>query len=254
LNQAKSVIVIKELSEIVWRILQEVFLIVGAKGSGKTTLIKALFPGLEVDFSEKKPYRLYELPGGLHVAEVCGSPDSLGSLILSKPAWRLRAGLVLVDGATGVRADGRALALAAGAPLRAIVLTKADVSPPEHIEEARTLAARVGFEFFAVSTTKNLGIEKLRGWLAGTIPAVKPAAQPQWRHFRVDVIPIPLPGALDLGGLSGEEAEVMKLCDGRRSAGEIALALGMPYGKVRGVISALRMRGYVQALLIGVVG
>lgn len=234
--------------------MQEVFLIVGAKGSGKTTLIKALFPGLEVDFSEKKPYRLYELPGGLHVAEVCGSPDSLGSLILSKPAWRLRAGLVLVDGATGVRADGRALALAAGAPLRAIVLTKADVSPPEHIEEARTLAARVGFEFFAVSTTKNLGIEKLRGWLAGTIPAVKPAAQPQWRHFRVDVIPIPLPGALDLGGLSGEEAEVMKLCDGRRSAGEIALALGMPYGKVRGVISALRMRGYVQALLIGVVG
>jgi len=138
--------------------------------------------------------------------------------------------------------------------LRAIVLTKADVSPPEHIEEARTLAARVGFEFFAVSTTKNLGIEKLRGWLAGTIPAVKPAAQPQWRHFRVDVIPIPLPGALDLGGLSGEEAEVMKLCDGRRSVGEIALALGMPYGKVRGVISALRMRGYVQALLIGVVG
>jgi hypothetical protein len=46
----------------------------------------------------------------------------------------------------------------------------------------------------------------------------------------------------------------MKLCDGRRSAGEIALALGMPYGKVRGIISVLRMRGYVQALLVGVVG
>ncbi len=229
-------------------------MVVGAKGSGKTTLIKALFPGLEADFSEKKPYRLYELPGGLYVAEVCGSPDSLGSLLLSKPAWRLRAGLVLVDGASGVRADGRALALAAGAPLRAIVLTKADVSPPERIEEARALAARVGFEFFAVSATKNVGIDKLRGWLAGTVPVVQPTARPQGRHFRVDVIPIPLPGALDAGGLSGEEAEVMKLCDGRRSAGEIALALGMPYGKVRGIISVLRMRGYVQALLVGVVG
>lgn len=172
-------------------------MVVGAKGSGKTTLIKALFPGLEADFSEKKPYRLYELPGGLYVAEVCGSPDSLGSLLLSKPAWRLRAGLVLVDGASGVRADGRALALAAGAPLRAIVLTKADVSPPERIEEARALAARVGFEFFAVSATKNVGIDKLRGWLAGTVPVVQPTARPQGRHFRVDVIPIPLPGALD---------------------------------------------------------
>jgi predicted ArsR family transcriptional regulator len=47
---------------------------------------------------------------------------------------------------------------------------------------------------------------------------------------------------------------VLKLCDGRRSAGEIARALGLPYGMVRGILDELRMRGYLQALLAGVVG
>lgn len=232
--------------------MQEVVLVVGAKGSGKTTLLKALFPSLEVDFEERRPYRLYELPGSLYAAEVCASPDCLSSLLLSRPAWRLRAGLVLVDGAAEVRVDGRALALASSAPLRALVLTKADAIPPERVEEARALAARFGFEFFAVSAAKNVGVDELRRWLSSALPTGFAARLP--RRLRVDVIPVPLPGALEAGGLSGEEVEVLKLCDGRRSASEIALLLGMPYGKVRGILCGLRMRGYVQAMLIGVIG
>lgn len=234
--------------------LQEVVLVVGAKGSGKSTLIKALFPELAVEPGEARPYRLYELGGGLHVAEVCGSPDALGALLLSKPAWKLLAALVLVDGAAEPRVDGRALALASGAPARALVLTKADAAPPERVEEAKALAARVGFEFFAVSAAKGIGVGELRRWLAGALPAAPAARALPAQRFRFDVIPVPAPGALEAGGLGGEELEVLKLCDGRRSAGEIARALGLPYGRVRGILDELRMRGYLQALLVGVVG
>jgi len=234
--------------------LQEVVLVVGAKGSGKSTLIKALFPELAVEPGEARPYRLYELGGGLHVAEVCGSPDALGALLLSKPAWKLLAALVLVDGAAEPRVDGRALALASGAPARALVLTKADAAPPERVEETKALAARVGFEFFAVSAAKGIGVGELRRWLAGALPAAPAARTLPAQRFRFDVIPVPAPGALEAGGLGGEELEVLKLCDGRRSAGEIARALGLPYGRVRGILDELRMRGYLQALLAGVVG
>lgn len=234
--------------------LQEVVLVVGAKGSGKSTLIKALFPELAVEPGEARPYRLYELGGGLHVAEVCGSPDALGALLLSRPAWKLLAALVLVDGAAEPRVDGRALALASGAPARALVLTKADAAPPELVEETKALAARVGFEFFAVSAAKGIGVGELRRWLAGALPAAPAARTLPAQRFRFDVIPVPAPGALEAGGLGGEELEVLKLCDGRRSAGEIARALGLPYGMVRGILDELRMRGYLQALLAGVVG
>jgi len=234
--------------------LQEVVLVVGAKGSGKSTLIKALFPELAVEPGEARPYRLYELGGGLHVAEVCGSPDALGALLLSRPAWKLLAALVLVDGAAEPRVDGRALALASGAPARALVLTKADAAPPELVEETKALAARVGFEFFAVSAAKGIGVGELRRWLAGALPAAPAARTLPAQRFRFDVIPVPAPGALEAGGLGGEELEVLKLCDGRRSAGEIARALGLPYGMVRGILDELRMRGYLQALLVGVVG
>lgn len=233
--------------------MQEVVLVVGAKGSGKSTLIKALFPELAVEAGEARPYRLYELGGGLHVAEVCGSPDALGALLLSRLAWKPLASLVLVDGAADLRVDGRALALASGAPSRALVLTKVDAAPPERVEAAKALAARVGFQFFAVSAAKGVGVEELRKWLERALPAALAARPPSVRRFRFDVIPVPAPGALEAGGLSGEELEVLKLCDGRRSAWEIAQALGLPYGRVRGVIGGLRMRGYVQALLVGVV-
>ena len=234
--------------------MQEVVLVVGAKGSGKSTLIKALFPELAVEPGEARPYRLYELGGGLHVAEVCGSPNALGALLLSRPAWKLLAALVLVDGAAEPRVDGRALALASGAPARALVLTKADAAPPELVEETKALAARVGFEFFAVSAAKGIGVGELRRWLAGALPAAPAARTLPAQRFRFDVIPVPAPGALEAGGLGGEELEVLKLCDGRRSAGEIARALGLPYGMVRGILDELRMRGYLQALLAGVVG
>jgi energy-coupling factor transporter ATP-binding protein EcfA2 len=249
-----SATVIKERAALPRVALQEVVLVVGAKGSGKSTLIKALFPELAVEPGEARPYRLYELGGGLHVAEVCGSPDALGALLLSKPAWKLLAALVLVDGAAEPRVDGRALALASGAPARALVLTKADAAPPERVEEAKALAARVGFEFFAVSAAKGIGVGELRRWLAGALPAAPAARALPAQRFRFDVIPVPAPGALEAGGLGGEELEVLKLCDGRRSAGEIARALGLPYGRVRGILDELRMRGYLQALLVGVVG
>lgn len=223
--------------------MQRVIVVTGCQGSGKSSLIKALFPSLEVDFSEVESFRLYELHESLSVAEVSGKPDALSALLLSELPWRLEAGIALVDGARMLRVDGRALALAAKAPRKSLVLTKADAAPRQLSGEVRRLASRFGFEFFEVSATRGLGVRELRAWLLELRPHKAPAGA-----LMIDVVPVPTPGAVGAGGLSEEERRILELCDGRRSVGEIAAELGSTYGAVRRVIDLLYARGYIRDL------
>lgn len=232
-----------------------VIAVTGSRGSGKSTLIKALFPELDVDFSEAKLYRLYELPSGLYVAEVCGKPEALGELVLSRPSWQLYAGLVLIDGAQPPRVDGRALALVADAPRRALVMSKADVAAREWVIEAERLAHRFKFEFFPVSALRGEGVGELKAWLlGGEAPReLRPATAPQKVVERVeavppfDIVPVPAPFAGVDAGLSEEEKLVLKLCDGARGLREIAEALGIPYGRVRAIVDRLYGRRYISS-------
>ncbi len=223
---------------------------VGPPGSGKSTLIRALLPGVEVDPSEARPYRLYEAHG-LRVVEVCGKPEALGMMVIRRPPWELAAGLLLVDGTREQRVDGRAVALVAQAPRRALVLTKLDAADPGRVEAAKGLAGRLNFEFFAVSALKGLGMDELKRWLLGAagVPAAPPTPAPL---PAVDVIPVPAPGALDAGWLSELERRVLSLCDGRRSVAEIARVLGLPYGVVKGLVDELHARRLIRDLRVTV--
>jgi len=233
-------------------VVPPVIVVTGSRGSGKSTLIKALFPELDVDFSEVKLYRVYELASGLQVAEICGKPEALSELVLSRPSWQLYAGIVVVDGAHPPRVDGRALALVAGAPRRALVMSKADVASRGRAREVETLARRFKFEFFPVSAVKGEGVEELKAWLLGIEAPRRAAKEVASAEPPFDVVPVLATFAATGVELSEEEKIVLKLCDGKRGVGEIARELGVPYGRVKMIVDRLYWKRYIRELRLKV--
>ena len=69
---------------------------------------------------------------------------------------------------------------------------------------------------------------------------------------RLKVRPIPSRSPPSLDDLERDEWRVFALCDGRRTADEIAMILGMPEGMVRLILEALKARGYLSEILLEV--
>lgn len=229
---------------------QKAVIITGAKGSGKSTLIKTLFPHLDVDFSEVAPYKAYDLSEELVVAEVCCTPETLNKLLFKRFPWKLHAGLILVDGSRDLRVDGRSAALISDAPLRALVLTKAEDAVSSRVEAAKALATRLKFEYFSVSSFQNTGIDELREWvLTGRRPPPKPKIFESIQLvLAIDLVPVLAAGQLDKEVLSEHERNVLKLCDGKRGILDIAKELGLHPGRVRSVVDGFLVKGYLKDL------
>ncbi|MCI4409255.1 MAG: DUF742 domain-containing protein, partial [Thermofilum sp.] len=52
----------------------------------------------------------------------------------------------------------------------------------------------------------------------------------------------------DKSRLTQEELEVLELCDGKRSVGEIAMKTGKSYGEIKKIIDKLLSLGYLETL------
>jgi len=223
--------------------VRRAILVVGPPGSGKSTLIRSLFPGIPPP-SQLGPLQVYEVAEGLCVAEARAPSDAV---LLAGPGWRLEACVVLIDGGSA-QADLRALALAAAAPRRALVLSKADVATDRARGEARALASRFRLELFEVSALRGTGVGELRSWLLGA-PRAEPRAAP---GLAVDLVPLPQPEPPSAEGLSEVERRILALCDGRRSLLELAEALGIPYGEARRAVDRLYAMGYLGGFSVKV--
>ena len=232
--------------------MSKVLLVAGPKGSGKSTLIKALFPELPVRFTEPPIYRVYEAGQGVKVVEVPGRAD-VARLLLAAPPWKVSVGLLLADGSQQPRADPELLPLVLAAPQRALVLTKFDLASPETIERARAEAQKVDLSFFAVSATTGQGVPELLQWImTGARPKPPEAPQPKVEERRApvllaDVVPVPSPRP-PRAALSPEEEVVLKACDGRKSIAEIAMELGTSPAAVKGVVDKLFSKGFIKEL------
>jgi energy-coupling factor transporter ATP-binding protein EcfA2 len=232
--------------------VSKVLLVAGPKGSGKSTLIKALFPELPVRFTEPPIYRVYEASQGVKVVEVPGRAD-VARLLLAAPPWKVSVGLLLADGSQQPRADPELLPLVLAAPQKALVLTKLDLASPEAIERARAEAQKVDLDFFTVSATTGQGVPELLQWImTGARPKPPEAPQPKVEERRapvllVDVVPVPSPRP-PRAALSPEEEVVLKACDGRKSIAEIAMELGTSPAAVKGVVDKLFSKGFIKEL------
>lgn len=232
--------------------MSKVLLVAGPKGSGKSTLIKALFPELPVRFTEPPIYRVYEAGQGVKVVEVPGRADVV-RLLLAAPPWKVSVGLLLADGSQQPRADPELLPLVLAAPQKALVLTKLDLASPEAIERARAEAQKVDLDFFTVSATTGQGVPELLQWImTGARPKPPETPQPKVEERRapvllVDVVPVPSPRP-PRAALSPEEEVVLKACDGRKSIAEIAMELGTSPAAVKGVVDKLFSKGFIKEL------
>ncbi|HDM92733.1 MAG TPA: DUF742 domain-containing protein [Candidatus Korarchaeota archaeon] len=91
---------------------------------------------------------------------------------------------------------------------------------------------------------------------SGEVASVEVAAKVERGKSVIDrlkVRPIPSKSPPSLDALERDEWRVFALCDGRRTAAEIASILGMPEGMVRLILESLRVRGYLSDILVEVV-
>uniref|UniRef100_A0A7C4BA53 Uncharacterized protein n=1 Tax=Thermofilum pendens TaxID=2269 RepID=A0A7C4BA53_THEPE len=229
--------------------MSKVLVVAGPKGSGKSTLIKALFPELPVRFTEPPIYRVYEAGQGVRVVEVPGRADTV-RLLLAAPPWKISVGLLLVDSSQQPKADPGLLPLVLAAPQKALVLTKLDLASPESIELARAEAQRLDLDFFAVSATTGQGVPQLLEWITtGAKPKLPPLREERRAPAPpVDVVPVPSPRPPARATLSPEEEAVLKACDGRKSITEIARELGASPAAVKSVVDKLFSKGFIKEL------
>lgn len=228
-------------------------MVAGPKGSGKSTLIKALFPELPVRFTEPPIYRVYEAGREVKVVEVPGRADAV-RLLLAAPPWKISVGLLLVDGSQQPKADPNLLPLVLAAPQKALVLAKLDLASLENVERARAEAHRLDLDFFAVSAATGQGIPELLEWImTGARPKPSEAPPPKAEERVpalpvVDVVPVPTPKPPARATLTPEEEVVLKACDGRRSITEIARELGVSPATVKSVVDKLFSKGFIKEL------
>lgn len=236
-----------------------VVVVTGPKGSGKSTLIKVLYPELPVRFTEPYIYRVYEVQKGLKVVEVQDKEEAL-RVLLAAPPWRISVGIMLVEAAQQVRANPLMVNLIATAQAKALVLSKADKASSESVLEARREAERLRLEFFSVSSVTGQGVEELRRWVetgerpeaAPPQPAAAPTARPPPVQplILVDVVPVPSGKEPRAGELSEEEIRFLRLCDGKKPLSEVASTLGITYGRAKSIADKLFSAGYLSQLRV----
>ncbi|ABL78599.1 GTPase domain-containing protein [Thermofilum pendens] len=230
--------------------LYKLVVFAGAKGSGKSSLIKALFPELDVRFDEPSYYRDYPLSGGVVVREVAGRHESLDVVSTIAGRWRISVGVLVADASQPFQRalEPKALVVVENAERKCLVAAKADSPYGDTVARLKGFAGERGFEFFAASVKDPGSIEELRLWvLEGRRPEVRKPEQPRAvaPPVPVDLVPVPAPKAPGKGALSEEELAVFELCDGKRGLAEIARITGKSYGEVKRIADSLMTKGFI---------
>lgn len=234
--------------------LYKLIVFTGPKGAGKSSLIKSLFPELDVRFEEPSYYRDYMLTGGLAVREVAGRRDAIEVIMAAIAKWNINVGLLVVDSSRPLEgvAEPRFLAVIERAEKKALVANKVDEQGSQ-VAELEKFALEKGLEFFGVSTKTGLGIEELKKWIitgekiVKTMPKPVPPPVPK-PPLPIDLVPVVAKKTPDKSRLTQEELEVLELCDGKRSISEIAMKTGKSYGEIKKMIDKLMSLGFLETL------
>ncbi|GEM_PF-1331840 len=243
---------------------RELIVFAGDKGVGKTTLIKALFPKVEVDYSEPSFFRDYEVGGGVYAREVRGDPSVIEVLTHSVKAWRIRTALLVFDlsNRSSVFNLGRWHSLIPTGVKTVLVGNKADLAERNiSDEEVDTISRRIGARYFIVSAKTGKGVDELARELA--IPVEKEAVRkvvgkevgkkaqpPAPRVIRKDYLPIPHDFKPSLDGLSDIEIKILELVDGSRKASEIAEILNLDAHSLLIFLKRLHAKGKIKDLQV----
>jgi len=231
---------------------REITPFLGLKGSGKSSLISALFPDLEVNFEEPEYYRDYMVGEWHYIREVSGKEETIRLLLPATSKWRVERAVMVFD-----LSRKESFSWAIGTmPLLGwrflLVGNKSDL--PERmisLSEASSLAEREGAKLFIVSALTGDGVEELKRALMGEIPleevSVPPTPVPA-PALRRDYLPIPLDHSPSTDGLSEIEIKLLGLIDGKKTAFELSQELGTEIRTIQIYLKRLQAKGKIKDL------
>jgi DNA-binding CsgD family transcriptional regulator len=231
---------------------REITPFLGLKGSGKSSLIAALFPDLEVNFKEPEYYRDYMISEWHYIREVSGKEETVRLLLPATSKWRVEKAVVVFDLS---RRESLSWAMGTMSLLEwrfLLVGNKSDLPEREiSLSEASSLAERRGARLFIVSALTGDGVEGLKRALIGEIPPeevrVPPTPVPA-PALRRDYLPIPLEHSPSTDGLSDVELRLLELIDGKRTALELSKELGVELRVVQIYLKRLHAKGKIKDL------
>ncbi len=228
----------------------------GPKDSGKSSLIKAVFPELDVIESEPTYFRNYRYES-FTIREVSGRMEVVDFLRSASVLWDIDTAIIVADASNldSLREAYRMSPLVANSRRKALVLNKIDQAAEGAVKEGRKYAERLGCEYFPASCRTGEGISSLSSWIRG----VKVVAPPKPRR---EIIPIPGAGIPKLDerlytdyelkvlmpgkDLDDLDRRILSLVDGERTAREIADTIGLTYHEMLARLRRLRAKGYIK--------
>lgn len=245
---------------------RSIFLIVGPKGSGKTTLIGKLFGIKDLDFKEPAYYKDYFLDEKRIVREIAGKREVVNFLQIVAKLWNIEK-MIIVGNASkpGEIPESFDMASFFTATSKCFALNKMDIGNENAREIARTVCEERGIPLFVVSCETGEGIEDLVSWISGRGISRKGFVEKTILPRKM-VIPIPsgkIP--LNINGstpieelrrrmpeptLDDVERRILALIDGRKSISEISQLLKMSRFETAVKVRKLKDKGYIKELKI----
>lgn len=224
---------------------REITPFLGLRGSGKSSIISALFPELEVNFEEPEYYRDYVVGEWGYIREVSGKEETIRLLLPATSKWKVERAVMIFDLS---RRESFSWAMVT-MPLLGwkflLVGNKSDL--PDRmvsLSEASSLAEREGTKLFIVSALTGYGVEELKRALMGEIP-LEEVPTPTLRR---DYLPIPLEHPPSTDGLNEIEIKLLELIDGKKTAFELSQELGADIRTVQIYLKRLQAKGRIRSL------
>ncbi len=261
---------------------REILPFFGTDGVGKSSLISALFPSLQVDYKEPDYYKDYVVEERLYIREMSGKDETISILIPAMSKWRVDKAVAVFDltKKESLAWIDRIMDLINWNFV--LVANKADLQEKEvSLEEVSSYARNKGIKLFVVSASTGEGIDELRRALLGeapvesvvpleeltkpveeVTPSVEEAGPPIEEEKeepvsqetiptlapRKDYLPIPFKVPPDTEGLSDIEIMLFELIDGKKTAFELANELGLDYRTVQIYLKKFHAEGRIKDL------
>ncbi len=234
---------------------RKLFVFVGDKGVGKSSLIKALFPEVEVDYSEPRFFRDYKVEENLYAREIRGEPEIVDVLVHSAKMWRIEKAFLIFDLSNPDTLSNVNKWYSLIPPGVDILLigNKSDLERKVSEEELNILSRSFNTEILVVSAKTGDGIKELTEKLA--IPVKREVREEAVKRveeeaIHIDYLPIPLDVRPSLEGLSEIEIEILKLVDGAKGAREIAKILNLEPHTLLIFLKRLHAKGKIKDLQV----
>lgn len=257
----------------------------GARNSGKSSLIKSLFPEIDVNFEEPILVRNYLYNNNV-IREFSGKTTDL-DFIKIKSGWEIDVAVLLLDPTSNdsMQVLKSVENIWSIAPTKVFVVTKAKSATEDFLRKARSFAEEHGGTLFVVDLEDSASLRDLKDFLRdllGKEMAEKPAQPMPEKAEKVEeakpskpaekerteniyrFVPKKSPLAyeefivrakrsleqLDVGleGLDETDLKILSMCDGYTAVDEIAENIGISVEEVEEKLEKLKQKGFIREI------